>query len=301
MFPRSSSRAGNIVGASNILRDITERKAAEKQISTLSQEIAHRTKNLLSVVQAIVRQTSSVGDRDTLVQRLMERLSAFAATHELVVASDWAAVDLGALVQSQLGHFKDLFGSRINIQGRPLQINAAAAQNIGMAIHELATNASKYGALSRNGKVEIDWGFRRRGRRLSLGMAGKRRAACKNADAPGIRRHDYSPRRLQRERRIKHQIRPRRDHLDACCAAGERTSAIALGSPLSPSASMMPEQRKEYDNGNWDAQEPKENAATETHGTLRGLFERSVDLCSQTSGNNQSSKSLQSAGHETTK
>ncbi len=153
------SRAGNIVGASNILRDITERKAAEKQISTLSQEIAHRTKNLLSVVQAIVRQTSSVGDRDTLVQRLMERLSAFAATHELVVASDWAAVDLGALVQSQLGHFKDLFGSRINIQGRPLQINAAAAQNIGMAIHELATNASKYGALSKNGKVEIDWGF----------------------------------------------------------------------------------------------------------------------------------------------
>jgi two-component sensor histidine kinase len=74
-----------------------------------------------------------------------------------MVASDWAAADLGILIQNQLAHFKDLFGGRIRIEGPALQINSVAAQNIGMAIHELATNGSKYGALSSEGKVEILW------------------------------------------------------------------------------------------------------------------------------------------------
>jgi CheY-like chemotaxis protein len=81
-----------------------------------------------------------------------------AASQDLLVKNAWKGVDLGELARAQLAHFQDLIGSRIEIKGPPLLISASAAQTIGMALHELATNAGKYGALTNSaGTVTIEW------------------------------------------------------------------------------------------------------------------------------------------------
>jgi two-component sensor histidine kinase len=90
--------------------------------------------------------------------RFGERIQGLSASHELLVRNEWQNVPLADLVRSQLAHFKDLLESRISLRGPDLRITAAAAQVIGMALHELATNASKYGALSTTaGRVDIGW------------------------------------------------------------------------------------------------------------------------------------------------
>ncbi len=140
-----------------LARDVTERKAAEQRIHVLMSEVNHRAKNLLTVVQAIARQTAATKPVD-FIERFGERIQALAASHDLLVKNDWKGVDLGELVHCQLAHFKDLIGTRIGLDGPQLMISASAGQTIGMALHELATNAGKYGALSTgNGRVEVAW------------------------------------------------------------------------------------------------------------------------------------------------
>ena len=149
--------AGTIVGASKIAHDISERKRAEERERLLVREVNHRAKNLLSLVQAIARQTA-VGDPKVFVQRFGDRIKALAASQDVLVHSGWQDVPLEALVCSQLGHFRDTIGRRIHQSGPELKVTAAAAQAIGMALHELATNAVKYGALSNDsGTVVITW------------------------------------------------------------------------------------------------------------------------------------------------
>jgi two-component sensor histidine kinase len=81
-----------------------------------------------------------------------------AANQDLLVRNEWQGVDVEDLVRAQLAHFADLVGSRITVHGSPLRLNAAAAQAIGLALHELATNAGKYGALSVDaGRVHVGW------------------------------------------------------------------------------------------------------------------------------------------------
>jgi two-component sensor histidine kinase len=137
--------------------DITERIAYEQKIRLLLREVNHRAKNMLGVVQAIARSTAASGAED-FQARFAERIRALAAAHDLLVHSDWQGVDLAELVSSQLGHVSHLTGTRILIDGPPLRISGAAAQTLGMALHELATNAVKYGALSSAaGTVTINW------------------------------------------------------------------------------------------------------------------------------------------------
>ncbi len=148
---------GRLIIQCNI-RDITERRRSEEHVNLLMAEINHRAKNLLAVVQAVAHQTAYHGDPATFVTRLSDRIGSLAAGQDLLVRNQWQGVDVRDLVESQLAHFKDLIGSRVFLGHKPAQLSAPAAQGIGMALHELATNSAKYGALSNGyGYVTIDW------------------------------------------------------------------------------------------------------------------------------------------------
>jgi PAS domain S-box-containing protein len=140
-------------------RDITERKNWEEHTQLLMREITHRSKNLLAVIQAMARQ-SRVGSRTVaeFEARFSGRLQALAASHDLLVQRDWHGVAIADLVKSQLGHYLDNHASQIEISGKKMIVTPEAAQNIGLAVHELSTNAAKYGALSvPGGAVQVKW------------------------------------------------------------------------------------------------------------------------------------------------
>jgi PAS domain S-box-containing protein len=140
------------------IRDITERKRAEEHVKLLMAEVNHRAKNLLAVVQAVAQQTVKHGDPATFAARLTERIAGLAAGQDLLVRNQWQGVDVSELICVQLDHFKDLIGTRILIEGPSVLLTTTAAQGIGMALHELTTNAAKYGSLSNaHGKVRIAW------------------------------------------------------------------------------------------------------------------------------------------------
>jgi PAS domain S-box-containing protein len=140
-----------------VAEDLTERKAHEEQVHLMMREASHRAKNMLSLVQAIARQTAA-GAPEDFVGRFTERIQALAANQDLLVRNESQGVDVGDLVRAQLAHFADLVGSRIAMHGPQLRLSATAAQAIGLALHELATNAGKYGALSTNsGRVDVCW------------------------------------------------------------------------------------------------------------------------------------------------
>jgi len=154
-----TSEDGTVTGIIAGAIDITRYKEKEARIRLLMRELTHRSKNLLSVTQAIMRQTAanSVSITD-FEERFSARLQSLAGSHDLLVREDWRGASLRELVRSQLGHYTDLVGSQIELNGEPLHIEPDAAQHIGMAMHELATNAAKFGALSvAEGKVSISW------------------------------------------------------------------------------------------------------------------------------------------------
>lgn len=139
------------------------REQAEQQILLLMREVNHRSKNMLAVVQAIARQMSTK-DPKQFVRQFSDRIVGLAASQDLLIESNWQGVRVADLVRSQLALFRELIGTRIEISGPPIRLQPPAAQAIGMALHELATNASKYGALSdENGKVSVSWSMRGRG------------------------------------------------------------------------------------------------------------------------------------------
>jgi PAS domain S-box-containing protein len=153
--------AGNPTSTITLVTDISERKRQEDHIRLLMREVNHRSKNLLTVVQSIARQTASAGPADFL-ERFEMRIASLAASQDLLVKNEWKGVDLEELVRSQLAHFEDLIGTRITLQGPPLFISASAAQAIGMALHELATNSGKHGALAGgSGRAVIAWRIKR--------------------------------------------------------------------------------------------------------------------------------------------
>jgi PAS domain S-box-containing protein len=149
-----AGRPANII---TLATNVTERKQHEEQIDLLLREVNHRSKNLLSLVQAIAQQTISTRPDDFL-PRFQARVQALAASHDILVENKWKGADLHELARSQLAHFRDLVDKRIALTGPPVFASAAAAQALGMAFHELATNATKYGALSdESGRVELGW------------------------------------------------------------------------------------------------------------------------------------------------
>jgi PAS domain S-box-containing protein len=148
-------RVASVVGT---VHDISEQKERTEREHLLMRESTHRAKNLLSVVDAIAHQTVTRNPED-FIERFSDRIKALAANQDLLVQDEWKGVEINALVHSQLAHFADLIGSRISVDGPRLRVKSSAAQAIGLSLHELATNAGKYGALSTNaGRVDIRWG-----------------------------------------------------------------------------------------------------------------------------------------------
>jgi PAS domain S-box-containing protein len=140
----------------SVVEDISARKHAEEQVQLLMREANHRVKNLLGLVQAIARQTADASS-EAFVGRFAERIQALAASQDLLNRNQQRGADLEG-VHAQIAFFADLIGSRIAVGGPRLRLNAAAAQAIGLTLHELATNAGKYGALSTDaGRVDVSW------------------------------------------------------------------------------------------------------------------------------------------------
>jgi PAS domain S-box-containing protein len=143
----------------SVVTDVTERKAAEDHIQFLMHEISHRSKNLLTVIQSIARRTArTAGTMEEFENRFERRLQGLAASHDVLVRKNWQGAPLAELVRQQLVPFVEIQSSRFELVGPDIVVTADAAQAIGLAIHELATNAIKYGALSApTGKVRISW------------------------------------------------------------------------------------------------------------------------------------------------
>jgi PAS domain S-box-containing protein len=141
----------------SVAQDVTDQKAHEEQLHVLMREIDHRARNMLSLVQVIARKTAAREPED-FIERFTGRIQALAANQDLLARNDWQGVDAEDLVRAELGHFANLVESRVMVHGSPVRLNPAAAQAISLALHELALNASKYGALSTEaGRVDVAW------------------------------------------------------------------------------------------------------------------------------------------------
>jgi PAS domain S-box-containing protein len=150
---------GQAIGTTSVAVEITERKEAENQLRLLLRELTHRSKNLLAVIQAIARQTAArTKTIDDFLDRFGARLVAIGCSQDLLVADNWHGASLRTLVEQQLN--MDRSGSQIVIDGEDVMLKPEAVQNLGLALHELATNAQKYGALSSGrGSVRVHWQF----------------------------------------------------------------------------------------------------------------------------------------------
>ena len=150
--------SGRLVGAVNMLVDITERKRAEEQQALLVRELHHRVKNTLATVQAIMGSTARSADTiEEFKTALIGRIGALAKTHRLLT-DEVGAVTFGDLLHNELDAFDDGSDGRITLSGPEVYLSANLAVSLGMVVHELTTNAAKYGSLSvYGGKVDVTW------------------------------------------------------------------------------------------------------------------------------------------------
>lgn len=162
---------GQVIGASTIVRDMTERRRAEEHRDILVRELNHRAKNSLAMIQAIATQTFGRGaSLPEAKLNFEDRLMALARGHDLLTQRNWTGTDLESVVKAAIEPLAG-GGSRFRIEGPVVPLTPAAALTFTLALHELCTNAVKYGALSSaNGRVDIGWGITGNGeaRRLEL-------------------------------------------------------------------------------------------------------------------------------------
>lgn len=142
---------------SGVLVDISERKAREAAQARLMEELGHRVKNSFATVEAVLDRTLATSDDiSTFLTTFRGRIGALAAIHNAMARSDWESVDLLELVGSSLAPFGE--SPRVRAEGAPVRVTVDVARSLGMVLHELATNAVKYGALSIGpGTVAVSW------------------------------------------------------------------------------------------------------------------------------------------------
>ncbi len=153
---RPDGRAARLV---NVIGDVTDRKLAEQHTELVMRELTHRAKNLLAVILSIATQTGrNAHSVEEFHDRFTARLQGLAASHDLLVLRSWQGASIREIVNSQLGPFVGAGSDRLRRSGPEVLVTPRAAEAIGLALHELATNAVKYGALSGpDGTVSIEW------------------------------------------------------------------------------------------------------------------------------------------------
>jgi PAS domain S-box-containing protein len=156
---QGSTAEDGTITSTGILQNITESKQAEERQQLLIRELHHRVKNTLATVQAIVGSTARTASSiDEFYQGFVGRIVSLARTHNLLTEDLWQKAALEDLVQTELGPYEDEARNRIVVEGPHVELPSEAAVPIGMAIHELTTNAAKHGALSTfGGQVEVRW------------------------------------------------------------------------------------------------------------------------------------------------
>jgi PAS domain S-box-containing protein len=151
-----SDAKGRPIRMVGTVQDITEKKQQEEQLRLLNEELGHRLKNMLTLVQAIASQTlKGATDKDS-VRSFSRRIDALSSAHDVLLKQDWAVADMQLVVEGVLASHND--EQRITIGGPAISLGPKAALSLSLLLHELATNAVKYGALSaRNGTVSVLW------------------------------------------------------------------------------------------------------------------------------------------------
>jgi PAS domain S-box-containing protein len=149
---------GNVVGASKIARDSTEQKRSQEQITILAREAEHRSKNILSNIQAIINLSQS-DTTENLKEVISGRIQALANVNSLFVETRWIGAEVSAIAKQELApYLEESNDKRVRIEGLQTVLNPTTAQAIAVVLHELATNASKYGALSSaKGQIRLTW------------------------------------------------------------------------------------------------------------------------------------------------
>ncbi len=153
---RPDGRAARLV---NVVGDITDRKLSEQHTELVMRELTHRAKNLLAVILSIATQTGrSTNSVEDFHERFSARLQGLAASHDLLVLRSWQGAPIAEIVRSQLAPFVGAGADRLHLSGPDVMVTPKAAEAIGLALHELATNAVKHGALSNaKGTVTVAW------------------------------------------------------------------------------------------------------------------------------------------------
>jgi two-component system CheB/CheR fusion protein len=169
-------------------RNVTERKQWEKRQQLLLAELTHRVKNTLTVVQAIAHQTMRHSPTvEEFTQRFDGRLAALATSHGLLVDSEWKGADLAELARQQLD--SQIESERLRIKGPAVSLPADLATPFGLVLHELATNAAKYGALSQpQGLIDLSWSVARRNNEQIVSVVWQERGGPPpaNRQTPGF-------------------------------------------------------------------------------------------------------------------
>jgi PAS domain S-box-containing protein len=151
--------AGRLIGAVNMIVDISDRKRAEAEHSMLVREVHHRVRNTLAIAQAIVGSTAKTSETiEGFKDALIGRISALARTHLLMSDATRTSVSFEVMLRNELDPFDDSADGRVRMSGPRVEIATRQAVPLGMALHELTTNAAKYGALATlGGRVDVSW------------------------------------------------------------------------------------------------------------------------------------------------
>jgi two-component system CheB/CheR fusion protein len=162
--------------------DISDRKRAEEERELLAQELSHRVKNLLAVVQSLAMQTDGrVRSVDGYREAFVGRLHGLAQAHGLLLDADWRSADLKTLVEQAVEAYRTDHPQQVVVEGEPVTIGPRQGLGLSLVLHELGTNAAKYGALSRHdGRLRVSC-------RLEAGGDGRRiRLHWQERDRPRI-------------------------------------------------------------------------------------------------------------------